>query len=193
MIFLITTDFHTSKKALEGLDRLLSKKQYDAVLMLGDLIYSRDDQLPYVKKFISLVKRTYSLPLFGLHGNNEPQGAWEYYRDAGINVHLETRQFKGYNICGIGSFGYLNEAGFEDLSVENLIINQQTIFLTHVPPRKVEPQLNGPLVHLFGHRHSLAYAKHVGPTLQVQCPAGLMGRATEIRLPSLEVNFIKLY
>lgn len=188
---LITTDFHDSKPALEGLQRLLDVKQYDMVLMLGDLINPRERELPYVKDFISIIQER-GLPLFGLHGNNEPRGAWEYYRQTGINVHLENRKWEGYNICGIGGFGYLNEEGFEDLSIHNLIINQQTLFLTHVPPREIKEQKNGPLVHLFGHRHVLAYTKQVGGTLLVQCPAGIRNKITELELPTLKVSFLDL-
>ena len=191
--FLITTDFHTSKPALEALDRVLGSNTYDAVLMLGDLINPRPREMPYVEAFCDLVTKAHSLPLFGLHGNNEPQEAWEYYRQVGINIHLETKEFRGYNICGIGGFGYLNEAGFEDLSVNNLIINDKTIFITHVPPRKTEAQTNGPLIHLFGHRHVLQYAKQLGSTLQVQCPAGERLKATELILPAKEVRFIDLH
>ena len=190
--FLVTTDFHASKPALEALDRLLTKKDYDAVLMLGDIINPRPRELPYVEDFCDLVMNKHGLPLFGLHGNNEPQEAWEYYRQIGINIHLETRQFRGYNICGIGGFGYLNELGFEDLSVNNLIINDKTIFITHIPPRKTEAQTHGPLIHLFGHRHTLQYTKQLGTTLQVQCPAGEQMKATELILPSNVVHFIDL-
>lgn len=192
MRLLIATDFHGNKRALEGFDRLLARKQHDAVIMAGDLINPRTDELPYVHAFIDLVKRQHRLPLFGLHGNNEPEEAYKIYRDEEINIHLETRQFEGYNICGIGSFGYLNENGFEDLSIENLIINQKTIFITHVPPRRVEPQAHGPLIHVFGHKHVLAFSKQLGETLQVQCPAGILGKVTEIELPSKTVRFIEL-
>lgn len=189
---LILTDFHDSKQALRGLDTLLVQKQYDAVISLGDVINPRPSEFQYVKDYVATVQK-YNLPFFGLHGNNEPQMAWEYYREAGINIHLETKQWEGYNICGIGGFGFLNEAGFEDLSIQNLVINQQTIFVTHVPPRVMEPQLHGPLVHLYGHRHTLAFSKKLGETLLVQCPAGILGRVTELDLPSLEVRFINLF
>lgn len=189
IVFLVTTDFHGSRKAIEGLSRLLDNMKYDAILMLGDLINPQTDELPYVHDFIRLVKERYRLPLFGLHGNNEPEETYKIYREAGINVHLETKQFAGYNICGVGSLGYLNEPGFEDLSVENLIINEKTIFITHVPPRKVEVQPHGPLVHLFGHKHVLAFSKQVGPTLQIQCPAGVLGKVTELQLPLPKVIF----
>lgn len=190
--FLIATDFHESHTALARLDVLLANKQYDAVIMLGDLINPPPRELPYVKDFIALVKERHQLPLFGLHGNNEPEEAWRYYRETGINIHLETRTINGWNICGIGGFGYLSEAGFEDLSIENLIINEQTIFITHVPPRRMEAKPRGPLIHLFGHRHVLQYTKQLGPTLLVQCPAGIFGKVTELELPSKNVTFIDL-
>lgn len=192
--FLIITDFHTSKVAYEGLDKLLDRKKsiYDGVLLLGDSMNHTDRELPYVEQLISLLKNKHQLPLFGVHGNNETEAAMKLHRDTGINVHLETQQFNDYNICGIGSFGYLNETAFDDLSIENLIINEKTIFLTHVPPRKVESSEKGPLVHLFGHKHVLSFSNKVGPTLQVQCPAGVLGKVTELSLPSLEVQFIEL-
>lgn len=190
--FLIITDMHASKKALVRMDQLLSEASFDAVLMLGDLINPDTREMPYVEMFIACVKNKHKLPLFGLHGNNEPQEAWEYYRQAGINIHLETQQFAGYNICGIGGFGYINEAGFEDLGLNNLMINQKTIFITHVPPRVVQVQENGPLVHLFGHKHVLEYTKKLGQTLQVQCPAGIRMRATVLTLPERKIEFIDL-
>ncbi len=190
--FLITTDFHANKKAFTGVDSLLSQKTYDAVLMLGDLINHRPSEMPYVEAFCEMVMKTHSLPLFALHGNNEPQEAWEYFRKIGVNIHLETKEFRGYNICGLGSFGYLDEAGFEDLSLDNLIINEKTIFITHVPPRKAEVPTHGPLVHLFGHMHSLQYTKQLGPTMLVQCPAGELGQVTELVLPAKEVKFVQL-
>lgn len=192
LAFLITTDFHGNKRALGGLDELLQQKHYDAIIMAGDLINPRVNEMPYVREFIACIKDKHALPLFGLHGNNEPQEAWEYYRKEAINIHLETKEFQGYNICGIGGFGYLNEPGFEDLSVENLIINENTIFVTHIPPRSAEVKESGPLVHIFGHKHVLAYTKQVGRTLQIQCPSGTLGKVTELTLPEKKVNFIYL-
>lgn len=191
MKFLVLTDFHASSKALKGLAALLTQNEYDAVLSLGDVINPDSRELPYVDQYINTIKHA-QLPLFAIHGNNEPEAAYKKYRESDINVHLETKTFNGYNICGLGSFGYLNENGFEDLSVDNLIINEKTIFLTHVPPRTVEPQPHGPLIHLFGHKHSLAFSKQVGPTLLVQCPAGILGRVTELELPSKQVTYLDL-
>ena len=193
MLILITTDFHASKKALTALVDLLEKQSYDAVIMLGDLINPRPSEMNYVKDFIQLVQDKHKLSLFALHGNNEPREAWQYYRKTGINIHLETKQLGDYNICGIGGFGYLNEVGFEDLSVNDLIINEKTIFVTHIPPRKTEIVQNGPLIHLFGHRHSLAYTKQFGKTLQIQCPAGILGYVTELVLPEKKVTSRKLF
>lgn len=188
---LITTDFHANRKALTGLNQLLKQGAYSGVLMLGDLINPRISELPYAEQYIELVK-AHQLPLFGLHGNNEPFEAYQLYRESGINIHLETRQLGDYTICGIGGFGMLDEPGFEDLSINNLVINKQTIFITHVPPKASQPVSMGPLVHLFGHRHSLAYTKEADTTLQVQCPAGNLYKATELLLPELRINFIDI-
>lgn len=192
LTLLIVTDLHASRQALNGIDDLLHEKEYDAILMLGDLINPTPVELPYVSKFIDLIKSKHKLPLFGLHGNNEPKEAYKIYRDAKINVHLETRQLGEYNICGIGGWGYLDEEGFENLSINNLILNEKTIFLTHLPPSKSTPPDKGPLVHLFGHKHVLAYCKQLGPTLLVQCPAGNLGRVTELELPAKKVRFLEL-
>lgn len=191
--FLICTDFHASQRALAGLDRLLIKKECDAVLMLGDLINPWTAELPYVESFIKLVKETHSLPLFGLHGNNEPAEAYQIYRQRGINVHLESRQFGDYNITGIGGFAQLDEAGFEDLNPAEIIINRQTIFLTHVPPENIKPSSKGPLVHLSGHLHRPMYTKNAGDTLLVQCPAGQSGYVTSLNLPEKTVKFTKIF
>ncbi len=192
MILLITTDFHASQKALIGLDKLCGQKPYDAVIMAGDLINPDPKEMPYVREFISLIKDKHRLPLFGLHGNNEPLEAMRYYRESDINIHLKTRQFQGYNICGIGGFGGLDEPVFADLSVQNLIINEKTIFVTHIPPRaNAEPE-HGPLVHLYGHLHVHAFTKQVKTTLRIQCPAAILGRVTELELPKLHVDFITL-
>ncbi len=191
LTLLITTDFHADKKALAGLTQLLDQTTYDAVIMAGDLINPDQRELPYVTSFINLIKK-HQLPLFSLHGNNEPEEAYQLYREAGINIHLETKAFAGYNICGIGGYGYLNENGFADLSINNLIINEKTIFVTHVPPRVYRPTSLGPLVHLFGHLHVRAYAKQVGKTLLIQCPAGQQGKVTTLKLPGLETRFVEL-
>lgn len=192
MKLLITTDFHDSRSALAGLDILLDRTQYDAVIMLGDLINPRPSEMPYVHDFIDLVMKKHQLPLYGLHGNNEPEEAWRYYREVGINIHLENRQLGEYNICGIGGLGFLNETGFEDLSVADLRMDDKTIFVTHIPPQRLERSVGGPFLHLFGHRHVLAYTKQLGDTLQVQCPAGILGRVTELELPSKTVRFLDL-
>lgn len=190
---LITTDFHADRPALAGLRQLVGKQTYDGVIMAGDLINPHQSEMDYVKNFIGLFKDEYRLPLFGLHGNNEPEEAWRYYREAGINIHLENREFFDYNICGVGGLGLLNEAGFEGLSVQNLVINEKTIFVTHVPPKAGVIPARGPLVHIFGHRHTYEYAKKVNQSLMIQCPAGNRGRVTELILPSLEVKFVNLF
>lgn len=191
MTLLITTDFHASLPALKGLDKLLQQKKYDGVLMLGDLINPNPKELPYVDQFIDLIKK-FNLPLFGLHGNNEPVQAYEKYRQAGINIHLETKTLGNYKICGVGGWGNLTEIGFEDLSVNNLNIDENTIFVTHIPPLPSIKTVNSPLIHLFGHKHVLAFTKQVGNTLQIQCPAAIEGRVTELILPAKTVNFINL-
>ncbi len=188
---LITTDFHALPKALAGLRSLLAREPFDVVILAGDLINNRDHELPYVDQFIDLVMDEFQLPLFGLHGNNEPVSAMERYRERNINIHLESRKWQDYWLCGVGGWGTLDEPVFTDLSVDNLVINQQTIFVTHIPPRTVEASPNGPLVHLFGHKHVLSYTKKAGPTLQIQCPAGVLGKATVLTLPELKVEFIE--
>ncbi len=189
---LITTDFHAANKVLEHFDYYLAEHRPDAVIMAGDLINPDPRELGYVDRYLDLVLETHRLPLFGLHGNNEPEAAWRKYRERGINIHLENRQLGEYTICGIGGLGFMNEAGFEDLSIQDLIINEKTIFVTHVPPRTMMPQPKGPLVHIYGHRHTLAFSKQIGPTLHVQCPAGILGKITLLELPSKAVGFIEI-
>ncbi len=183
----IITDFHHSIEAKTKLLKLLStvvNPEYHLVLSLGDTINNRDEQLPYLKElYQSIVELGFKLG--AIHGNNEPTSAYAITRELGVNLHLEQFEWQGYSFTGIGGFGLLNEPVFADLNLGRLAIDQETIFLTHIPPNLPLP-VTGPYLHLHGHLHWAKPLRLYNQTYLLGCPAGIDLKITQIVLPALD-------
>ncbi len=212
---LAISDLHSSTWALERLTSLAS--EYDALFMCGDIAESTDfaDQVieELVKPFQSLDpigrQRTFYIP-----GNMDHPLAVERFTKAGINIHgkVVNLDIDESNIhIPIAGFGYSSPTPFQtwgELSeaqikagLEKLDVNEQTILLTHSPPKGILDRGFGseairtfvdkkqPLLHVFGHIHEVVGSKRVGKTLFVNLPPAMRGGAAEIEVRAeIEAN-----
>lgn len=180
---LLISDFHQQNSVLKNLDNLFSKNKFDGIIVAGDLTSRTFDALDYAKKFEEIIKK-YSLPLYYIHGNNEPDNVIEYFNDRGYSIHLNPKKIYGYKIVGIG--------GFSEEYSANLDI-KDSILVTHYPPISTDKHFkNSPKIHIFGHMHSLEYQKMHGKTLLVQLKAAMLNGAAILELPSFKVKFISI-
>lgn len=206
MLVFVCTDLHGRHAALKGVERQLEHKKYAAVFMLGDLCQGHDlDALRYARDFIDMVD-SFDLPLYLVHGNQEPVDVRLLYQQRGVTVHFNERKLDNYSIIGVG---------YGDTFPTDPKFAQDKILLTHEPPRskvianmkqKTNPDLstkvgaptkvsqftNAPILHLSGHLHSIAKVHLIGSTVLVQVPAATDMRAAEIDLKTRKVNFLHL-
>ncbi len=158
--------------------------------MLGDLCNSHDPKaLSYASNFIDLIKDKHKLPLFVVHGNQEPSTVKFLYIKRQVSVHLLEATLGEYKIVGVG---------YGNTLPRDVNYAKGKILLTHEPPRaKVIAEMkkkgslaNSPLLHFSGHLHSLSIIHKIGDTLLVQVPSLMNDRAVTVSLPSRQVKFI---
>ncbi len=190
MKIFVCSDLHGQKSCLVWLDRHFAKYNYDAVFMLGDLCCSDDpNALIYANDFINLVQVKYKLPLYVVHGNQEPNMVKLLYIKKLVSVHLLEKKLGPYTVVGIG---------YGNTLPSSVTYAKDNILLTHEPPKtaviknmQAKSALpNSPIVHLAGHLHSLARTFELGKTLLIQVPSLMAGRAAQLDLPSRQVRFI---
>lgn len=192
MKILVLTDLHGQRDILAKLTIHLSQQRYDGVFMLGDLCNRHDIKaLEYAADFIDLITQKYSLPLYLVHGNNEPDSVKLLYQQKNITVHFNEKRLGDYQIIGIG-YG-------DDFPTDPYFAKDK-ILLTHEPPRaaaisQMEQKgelLNAPILHFSGHLHGMQTIRQIGRTVFVQVPSAMLGKAAVLQLPSIKVEFIEI-
>jgi Icc-related predicted phosphoesterase len=191
MLVFVCTDLHGQGRTLVSIDRQLNQKKYDAVFMLGDLCNTHDPRaLFFAEDFVDLIKK-HSLPLFVVHGNQEPESVRLLFQQRGVTVHFNARQLGPYSVVGVG---------YGDTFPLDPDFARGKILLTHEPPRaamikqmvKRGSLPNAPLMHLCGHLHQLARVHEIGETLLVQVPSAESGRAAEVDLDQRKITFLRI-
>lgn len=190
MKILAISDLHSHLSFFPILSNLLSREKFDLCLIPGDIVIRNSDYWNYLTALEEIFSK-FSLPWYCVHGNNESIDIINYLKDTKHDLHYAPQHFQKYRLVGIG-WG-------DDLPPYELNLNQNTILLTHQPPRIQNSQFlfhnikltSAPLLHLAGHIHSWARVIDIGPTRYINIPAALNHFAATITLPSRQVRFIK--
>ncbi len=201
---LLLADIHQRVSVLKNLENFLPGKNFDAILVAGDLTDRNAEALDYAKKFEKIIKANH-LKFFFIHGNGDAPEVTKYFTEKGYSIHLKEKKLDKFKIIGIGGFGEEHPQKFDVTD---------SIFITHFPPifTPLEVPSEGgasrpwsgllltgftskkfkdaPLVHIFGHTHFWEYKRKHGKTLLVQLRAASFGRAGILELPSLKLSFL---
>src|SRR5262245_58180319 len=154
MQIFVCSDLHGQRQTLWQIATHLKRNSYDGVFMLGDLCNQYDpNALIYANEFITLIKN-FGLPLFAVHGNQEPESVRLLYQREGVSVHFSKKKLGDHQIIGVG---------YGDIFPSDPQFAYNKILLTHEPPRAaiikkmaLKHLPNAPFVHLSGHLHAIA-------------------------------------
>ncbi|MDD3774101.1 MAG: metallophosphoesterase family protein [Patescibacteria group bacterium] len=182
--FLVFSDMHDRINGPENIERWLKQEKIDAIISCGDITSAQTpDQIGQIKKVINVIKK-HKLPFFTIAGNNEREETVEFFKKE--KVFLEETNFLSYHLVGISGWGEI---------IPNLdkSINQNTILLTHVPPKitnKINLE-NAPFLHLHGHSHMPYNKKVFGKTTIINVPPLMNNTALMINLPNLKIKILQ--
>ncbi|MEM4295581.1 MAG: metallophosphoesterase family protein [Candidatus Anstonellales archaeon] len=205
--FFAIADLHDRENVLMNI-KSFDFSGFDAIIMAGDIssYYIFADQVINVVKSIGL-------PCFYVPGNNESFEIERKYRDAGLSIHNKVVNFKSYKIAGFGfspitPFETPGELEEDEImrQMKNLDIDNNTILITHCPPKGILDKGYGsisissiikekkPLLNVFGHIHEVVGIEKHENTYFINLPPAKEGKAGVIRVNKndVEVDFIEI-
>jgi Icc-related predicted phosphoesterase len=189
---LCVSDLHGLSRSLQSIDHALEHHKPDLVLIAGDIAEKRADSVSYLNSLLSIIKKKHRTQVFAVHGNSDSPDIFDLLEATGISLHLQVREFGGYNFSGIGGLGDLTEPVLDEQQA--LRFNPaNTVFVTHMPPRRL-PNLtrNLPLVHVCGHTHSTERLETLNGVPIIRLKTAMLGRGAILELPSMQVKFVDL-
>jgi Icc-related predicted phosphoesterase len=180
---LIFSDMHDQLIGLEKLNFWLENNKFDLALSCGDLSSAQTkNQVQRVRKIIDIFKN-HHLPFLTIAGNNEREETINAMEKA--SVFLEEKEISGWHLVGISGWGDIMPRLTKP-------IDQNTILVTHVPP-KLSGKINlnnAPFLHLHGHLHCAYNRKVIGNTTIITVPPLMRGQGLNLKLPSLETKVL---
>jgi len=201
---LCVSDLHGQVGFLLALDNLLKREKIDLVLSVGD-IGNAGRNIEYSSKFLKILKQNNS-PVFSVPGNNDFGEIYDLLKSGTTLVENKLIKFGGEKIIGMG--------GIPDLYGHNIFPPEvkdedlaDSIFLSHIPPNKIEnikkfdwkpkkfSRLKlkaAPKIQISGHIHYNWGVAWIGRTKILKLPAGANMMATLLDTKTLEVNFIDM-
>ena len=203
MKLLAIADLHDSNFYIEKLKKREESRDYDALLMCGDIATAED----IAEKVISAIRgKAYYVP-----GNGESARILELFEEAGLSIHGKTEVLGSWKVAGFGMceptpFGTPGELPSEEMyaRMARMDIDERTILLTHCPPKGVLDRGFGceavrriieeksPAYNLFGHIHEVADVERVGETTCINCPPAMRGGAVMLSPDEGRVEFVEL-
>lgn len=209
MKLLVFSDLHQDELAFEKLKTLAREQTFDYVLSCGD----NSPNISFLENLIDSFPRFFLIP-----GNWEGEKANKFLQEhrncinekrIDLEEGLNLVGFGHSNITPFGTYGELSEDEIRK-RLAKLDIDNNTLFLLHVPPRGHFDAVKGehtgspsvlkiieekkPLVAFFGHIHEQSGTEKFGPTTLVKIPAANSYRAAvvEIKNKKVSVEFIEV-
>ena len=187
MKILLISDLHGQDDALKYLDKFLSKEKVELVLAAGDITDKNEGAVRYLHSLLDIVVNEHEVEFLGLHGNNDHPDVLELLDQMGRSLHMRTIDVGDLKVSGIGGWADLSEQVLEDPS----FTTEGTLFVTHVPPKKLEgaKYYNLPLAHISGHIHvSKPYKRMMGGVPHIQLGALKDGWLSALEYPSMRLS-----
>lgn len=196
-------DLHGEELVLDRLRIMEEKKDFDYLFIAGDI----GSNLSYAEELSEIITDAYYVP-----GNSDNKEVVKIMEKAGFLAHKKTFELKeGLKLAG---FGYTNITPFgtpgeikEEImkkELEELYIDQNTIFLTHCPPYGVLDNVSGlsigckpirhiieekkPFLHIFGHVHEIIGKQRFKDTLCINLPPAYSLKAAYIEIKEKHVE-----
>jgi Icc-related predicted phosphoesterase len=180
---LVFSDLHDKVSGLEFLTKLIKTHKFDLALCCGDLSSAQTkNQVDRILNIIKIFKKNH-LPFLSIAGNNERDETISAMQKA--EVFLEEKEFANWHLVGISGWGDI-------MPKISKPIDQNTILVTHIPP-KLTGRINltnAPLLHLHGHVHMPYNRKVVSNTTIVNVPPLMNNEALLLKLPNLETKVL---
>jgi len=201
---LCISDLHDKVKFLLAMKTLLEEEKFDLILCCGD-ITSGGHSLEYVMKFLDII-HFHKIPSFWVPGNNDVGEAFGILQENLTSVENNIVEFGAEKIVGMG--------GIPDLYGHNIFPPEipkekmeNSIFLSHIPPKKIEnlkkfdwrPEkfselklAAAPKIQISGHIHFNWGVAWIGRTKILKMPAALNMMAASLDTKTLEIDFIEM-
>ncbi len=209
MEILALTDVHDNHEVIDRIRMLLSKRNFDAVFFAGDL--SNSGSIKFAQEFSEPFKNFYAVP-----GNMDPLPIREFLEKKGFSVHNRSRKLGKWEVVGYGGSNHVGKVPFANSDADmardlgKLKIGDNTILLTHMPPKGCFDMVDGenigspavravieqkkPFMNICGHVHEHEGEQMLEDTIVVSVGAGKNLRAAIIKIDKGEVgvDFINL-
>ncbi len=211
MRVLAVADVHAEEYVADRLRVLVSKNDYDAAFVVGDL--TTRGPVVFAERFLEFLPNP-----FVVHGNMDSPQVLELIEKSGASVHLRSRKLGDYTVVGCGGsnptpFNTPVEYAEDQLraGLSKLTVDSKTIALIHAPPNGLFDEVaegihvgsravlefiekTPPLLSIHAHIHDHEGEAQLGRTKIVKLGAANKGKAAEITLEGekIQVNFLQL-
>lgn len=182
MRFLVITDLHQKRSAIEWINAEIDKNSAEFVLFLGDITdFGTGKEAAEI--ISSINAKVYAIP-----GNCDPRDLPEKISDVAVNMHGKSVDLNGYRLVGLGgsnitifdtTFELTEEELFEGLDP---ISSEGMILMTHAPSYGIFDEIPSglnvgspavkkivdkyrPILALSGHIHESIGVEKIGDTV----------------------------
>jgi Icc-related predicted phosphoesterase len=207
MKILALADLHGDEEILDRLRVLSGMKDYDLVVLAGDI--TQRGPVSYAEDVLGIFPSAVAV-----HGNMDPPDVIACLEERGASVHGKKRKFGQWNVAGIGGsnptpFGTPSEIGEGEIEavLNKAGVDSFTILVSHPPPYMVFDSVGAmhvgskavrkiieekkPLLCICGHIHEHEGQEILGDTLVVKVGTAQKFRAAEIDIgDEIDVRFI---
>lgn len=188
MRLIAIADIHGRQYVMNELLQRVEEFSPDVVVVCGDITHFGPGELAKVLLDQIPVKT------LAIHGNVDSEDVPEFIdRSKAENIHLKKCVYKDVEFVGLGG----NHYSENEISKVKSLIDETTIFVTHIPPygvldnaifgthagnRDIKQIIEEkkPRLHLCGHIHERTGFEKFGDTIVVNCSAGKKGNGALI-------------
>ncbi len=131
------SDVHASEPALQAIEKTLSSKKPDLLLVVGDTTHQGKSS--FINKFLPAMEKTKG-PVLTVPGNRDEQPVWKILEEKGISIHAKKTVFRGASFVGFGGSTHCpspTPMEYDDGELYESIadlVDRQTIVVSHAPP-----------------------------------------------------------
>ncbi|PIT84618.1 metallophosphoesterase [Candidatus Micrarchaeota archaeon CG10_big_fil_rev_8_21_14_0_10_45_29] len=194
------SDIHADEGALQGLQEIFSRNDYDLVICAGDL--SNRGPISFVQQLLDIFGEKF----YFVHGNMDSTPVLDLLRKYPNYLHGRKINLGEWNLVGLGGsnptpFSTPSELSETQIAhiLKNSNVDSHTILVSHPPPKGIFDGVRGeinagssavrecmdknkPLILLCGHIHENEGKKIVGDTLVIKLGAAEARRAAQIEI-----------
>ncbi|NJE03313.1 metallophosphoesterase [Thermococcus sp. MV11] len=145
------TDVHGDRRKAEALSRVLSREDFDILLIAGDVtnFSNAETAREVLGPLLDL-----GVPTLAVHGNCDGRDVPALLEELGVGVHDRRREIKGVGFIGIGGSNITPFNTIWELTEDEIraILERNyrpgDVILSHVPPRNTKTDLTHSGLHV---------------------------------------------